>query len=159
MEILIPVKILKIFFIIFALFGTGLLIPGAVLAWWSASAYLQAPEFAWSSSGIYFEWTGFGYVGGFAACLIGMILTLIGGLRTKMPYLWIGLILAALVYCVPFVIGSIFVYQKELQYPMRYSNPTEALGTLGYLFPGIIILIEGITLINLKDNNNKEQSS
>jgi hypothetical protein len=49
--------------------------------------------------------------------------------------------------------------EKELQYPMRYSNPTEALGTLGYLFPGIITLIEGIILIKSKDNNNKEQSS
>lgn len=150
---------MKILLIIFAFLGIGLLILGAVFAWWSASAYLQAPEFAWSTPGLYFEWTGFGYAGGLIAGLIGMILTLIGGLKTKRPYLWIGLILAAQVYCVPFVIGSIYVYQKELQYPMRYSNPIEALGTLGYLFPGIITLIEGIILINLKDSNNKEQSS
>jgi hypothetical protein len=147
---------MKISAIVIACLGIGLLFLGAVLAWSSTSAYRQAPEFAWSTSGLYFEWTGLGYLGGFAAGFLGSVLALIGGFA-RTPYLWIGMILGALVYCIPFLIGGLYVYNKELQYPTLHPNPGEALGTLWWMAPGLATLLEGTVLAVLDSKRSKEQ--
>jgi hypothetical protein len=151
----------RIVLISLALIGIVLILSGTIFAGISAKAYLQAPEEAWSHQsgyGMYFEWTGMGYLGGFALGLVGAILALIGGLISKPRFMGYPFIIAGLVYCLPLIIGLPYMTYKEHSYPALYPdslNITSLLISLIFLLPGISAIVEGFVVRSVKIKSEK----
>jgi len=131
--------------------GILLMLLGAVLASFSATAYLQAEETSWSQWGNSFEGTGIILWGGMLAGFVGMLLTLINELLLKFKYqyqsIWMVLLSFGLVYCIPFIFCSIYPTYKELQYPLIHPDSHYDIGELFIAcIPGLIIILASMIL-------------
>jgi hypothetical protein len=144
---------MKIFLTILAWLGLALMIAGTVLESFPTLTYLGAPEETWGQPELYFEWTSVWYILAFIAALPGVILELIGGLIARPRYLWIGLLVVGLAYCLIFLTGMVYTEFKQQAYPELYApspgsayTTTQIIFALSFLSPGLVSIIEGIIL-------------
>jgi hypothetical protein len=142
---------MKIVLIVLACIGLALITLGTVLASFPTFTYITAPEEVWGRPGMYFEWMPMWYFLALLVALPGAILVLIGGLIARPRYLWIGLIVVGLAYCLIFLTGGAYVEFKQRAYPNLYAHShiytsTQIVLALLFLSPGLASIIEGVAI-------------